>query len=306
MRKSVGFTEDVGFSCLEDLEQATEFSSISGLNLDYCGREACRAGHCFGPYVRENYVIHIVLKGKGRYQLTDNNFELESGQAFLIYPGDETIYQADRKEPWTYVWLGFHGYRAESFVKSMGFSRESPVISVKNIGQIADCMERLLSAKKLTMSDELVRMSQMLEIFALLMEENERHRETDTDCPGTVYVKYAMDYMRMHFREKVKIDTLAEMIGISRSYLSARFKEELQLSPKEYLIGLRMEHAAYLLHHTAEPIHIVATESGYEDSLSFSKAFKHKFGMSPKEYREIKPELVKNEEAGSYHRNCPL
>lgn len=305
MERNVGFTQCARYTCLEDLQQATSFSTISGLNLDYCGEERCEPGFCFGPYVRENYLIHIVLAGKGVYQFDGKKYELTKGQAFLIYPGEETVYQADGKEPWQYVWVGFHGYRAEEFLENMGFSKECPVVTIQNLEQISNCMEIMLDAHKLTVAHELMRMSQLMEIFSIIMENNKKE-EPQNDYPSMVYVRYAMDYMQMHFKEKVKIDDIAERIGISRSHLCNTFKKELKMTPQEYLIKLRMEHAASLLKNTAEPIQIVAAESGYEDSLSFSKVFKQKFQMSPKEFRNVTIAVVNQKEKGGYTGTCPL
>lgn len=301
MERNVGFTQSARYTCLEDLQQATNFSAINGLNLDYCGEEKCEPEHQFGPYIREKYVIHIILSGKGKYMMNGMQYTLTEGMAFLIYPGDETIYCADKEEPWHYMWIGFHGYRADEFLRSMGFSEELPVVSLKSTERIERCMKRMLDARKLTVMNELLRMSQLLEVFSIMMEDNQTLcREDKQDYSSSVYVRYAMDYMGIHFREKIKVDDIAELIGINRSYLTNIFKKEIQMSPQEYLINLRMEHAAALLKNTSEPIHVVAAESGYEDSLCFSKAFKQKFHMSPKNYRNEKVSLVDITQKGGY------
>ena len=90
---------------------------------------------------------------------------------------------------------------------------------------------------------------------------------------------------------KIKIDDIADFIGISRSHLTGSFKKEMGVSPQEYLINFRLEKAASLLRSSKEQINIIAYQCGYEDSLSFSKAFKQKFGMSPKSFRNLEVEL---------------
>ena len=59
------------------------------------------------------------------------------------------------------------------------------------------------------------------------------------------------------------------------------------MSPQEYLISLRMDHASRQLRHSPDPIRDVAQACGYSDSLAFSKAFKQHFGMSPSEYHRM-------------------
>lgn len=309
MKRRVGFTDSLRYTCLEDLQQVNNFASISGLNLDYCGKEQCEPNWKFGPYVREKFVLHFILEGRGSYRVRGKEFALAQGQAFLIYPKEETVYWADSEEPWYYTWVGFSGYRAEEFVKNMGFSMERPVITLKNSDHIQGCMKRMLDARKLTVTNELLRMSQLLEIFSVLMEDNKNDNEGEEkqhDYPRIVYVQCAMDYMDRHFRENIKIDDIAENVGISRSYLSGTFKKEFKMSPQEYLVSLRLGHAARMLENTSEPINVVAYESGYENPLSFSKAFKRKYNMSPKEFRDSKLELSNNKNRDEYTGSYPM
>jgi transcriptional regulator GlxA family with amidase domain len=183
----------------------------------------------------------------------------------------------------------------------MGFTKENPVITLKHLEEEKECIMNMLKAKRLTSVDELRRISQLFELFAIMMDDNEKYAGKDKhDYPSVTYVKYAMDYMSLHMKEKIKIDELADTIGISRSHLTGSFKKELKMSPQEYLIHLRMEHAIYMLKNTSEPIHIIAAESGYEDSLSFSKIFKQKYHMSPKVYRESQVELIQTDKKGKY------
>lgn len=58
------------------------------------------------------------------------------------------------------------------------------------------------------------------------------------------------------------------------------------MSPRQYLNEYRINKAKSLIANTSKPIHEIAAEVGYEDSLAFSKVFKGHTGMSPKTYRE--------------------
>ncbi|OYP09276.1 AraC-like protein [Lachnotalea glycerini] len=301
MERYVGYTQSARFTCLEDLELDNQFSLTSAISLDYCGCERCEKSYKFGPYKRENYVIHIIYEGKGSYTVGDQVFQLEKGQAFIIYPEIETLYRADIIEPWCYAWVGFHGYRSEEFIKKMGFSKEKPIIHLKHVEQEKACIINMLKAKRLTSIDELRRISELFELFALMMENNENYAGKENhDYPSATYVKYAMDYMRLNIKEKIKIDELADTIGISRSHLTGSFKKELNMSPQEYLIHLRLENATYLLKNTTKPIRIVASESGYEDSFFFSKIFKQKYNISPKAYRAMQVEVIQTDKKGKF------
>lgn len=307
MSRSVGVTRNRNYVCLDDLEQGSEFGSIASISLNYCGMENCEPGHQFGPHIRENYVVHLVLEGTGCLWYGSRRFELHGGQAFVLFPGEETTYRADSEDPWHYCWVGFHGYRGEEFVRNMGFTRAKPVMEVREPEKIKAEMDRMLLAGSLTCVDELRRLSGLLNVISLLMENNESYMKgTQNDYPNAVYVKYAIDYMRGHFKEHIRISELAGEIGITRSYLTHTFKAITRMSPQEYLINIRLENAASQLQNGSDAIRAIAAASGYEDSLAFSKAFKKKYGLSPKQYRETDVQLVEKEAKYGYTISTPL
>ncbi|MDD3279436.1 MAG: helix-turn-helix domain-containing protein [Lachnospiraceae bacterium] len=307
MNKNVGYTETGKFTCLEDLDNTVDYQMFNPIVLDYCGKENCLPGHQFGPYIREKYVIHFVLEGKGTFLSGHKKYELTKGSAFIILPGEEATYRADMKKPWSYAWIGFHGYRVPEWIHKMGFSRENPVMELSNLPHILQIIEKILAEKQLTMVNELRRMSGLYEIMALIIESQMEARGTKKhDYSQGTYVKCAVDYMACNYGKKIKIDDLAEMIGISRSHLTLSFKKELNISPQEFLMNFRMEKACDRLKNTNDPINVIAAEVGYNDSLAFSKAFKQRMGESPKAYRETKIELIDRHEKGDYDGACPL
>lgn len=91
-------------------------------HLCFCGYAQCNPLHSFGPAARPNYIIHYILDGKGFYQVGDRKYELSKGQGFLIEPETLTFYQADKEEPWTYLWIGFGGTRAGYRLHDIGLN----------------------------------------------------------------------------------------------------------------------------------------------------------------------------------------
>ena len=67
------------------------------------GKEQCAPNHSFGPTVREYFLIHIIMKGKGYFEIGNSRFNLKEGQFFIIYPNVMTYYQADEEDPWEYA-----------------------------------------------------------------------------------------------------------------------------------------------------------------------------------------------------------
>ena len=101
------------------------------LSLCHCGYSICEAGHSFGPAVRPNYILHYVLDGRGTYRIGSRTYHLEREQGFLIEPNVMTFYQADAQQPWTYLWIGFQGTRADQLMREIGLSYRVPACAVR-------------------------------------------------------------------------------------------------------------------------------------------------------------------------------
>ncbi len=69
------------------------------LNLYHCGSENCAPGHSYGPAIRDHYLIHYILDGKGFFQVNNKTYHLKNGQGFLICPDIITYYEADKENP---------------------------------------------------------------------------------------------------------------------------------------------------------------------------------------------------------------
>ncbi|MEK6793262.1 MAG: AraC family transcriptional regulator [Spirochaetota bacterium] len=75
-------------------------------------------------------------------------------------------------------------------------------------------------------------------------------------------------------------------LPISPTRMFARFKKARGVSPRQYLINLRLREAATLLTTTDIPIDVIANRLGFFDRYHFSRIFKQKIGYSPGYYRK--------------------
>ncbi len=75
------------------------------LYVNCCGCSQTAPLHSFGPASKPHYLIHYVLSGKGHFRFHDKEYQLEAGYGFLIQPNELAFYQADAKDPWSYLWV---------------------------------------------------------------------------------------------------------------------------------------------------------------------------------------------------------
>lgn len=297
---TVGFTNSARYRALEDFQK----DSVD-LCLTYCGLEYCNPSHRFGPNMRDAHVIHVIREGKGTLEINKKKYELGAGDVFYIPPKVEAWYESDKDDPWCYTWVGFVGMKAEECTSQAGFSLKNPVRKINCVDEVGQYIEQMLEAYQLSYSNELKRNGLLHLVMSAFVEDYCQNNAAlgvaaTHPYPGAVYVKHAVEYMTYHYDEKLKINDLADFIGINRSYLTSSFKKHMGCSPQEFLINLRVEKAKSLLKKTDMSINAVANAVGYPDQLAFSKVFKQHCGMSPRMYKEEKSELVIKKEKYEY------
>ena len=84
----------------------------------------------------------------------------------------------------------------------------------------------------------------------------------------------------------LKIDDIADAMGMSRSVLYTKIKQQLGMTPIDFVRHVRIMRACELLKDTDESLSSVAFAVGFSDPKYFSKVFKRETGIVPTEYRE--------------------
>ena len=260
------------------------FDTQKDLKLLFTGKAACGALHSFGPAVRPNYIIHIVTSGKGIYQIDNQKYHVSAGQGFIIPPDKLTFYQADREDPWNYYWAAFTGDLAASYLEGLGFDQNHPIFYVVHQEEIITILEKSFLLDQTSIYSELMLSSLLYEFLALLQQSKEQI--STTNQASNPHVQSAIDYIKANYAADISIQSLAHALSLNRSYLSAIFKKEMNLTLQQYLTEYRLTRSAELLSISDFSIEAVAEYSGYRDPLVFSKAFKWKYELTPTQYRK--------------------
>ncbi|MDD2970994.1 MAG: AraC family transcriptional regulator [Lachnospiraceae bacterium] len=279
------------------------------VTIYYCGREACKKKHFFGPAVRPHYLIHFVLNGKGIYRIEKGKkeniqYEVNAGEAFLIRPGEITYYQADAEDPWEYVWIAFDGEEAERVLEERGLLQDQYVctwVERQSIAEIRkvnteDSVRQFLRA--MSRRFEQGQCSQMelkgyfYFLFDTIAETTERRTGNREGAYETRYLEKAVLYIRHNYGYDIRVSDVAQHVGIERTYLFKLFKKYKECSPKAYLTEYRLMVAKDMLGSTRFTITEIALSCGFHDSSVFCKTFMKKEGTSPLRYRNISHKTI--------------
>ncbi len=114
----------------------------------------------------------------------------------------------------------------------------------------------------------------------------EINRLNNTEESFSKDIKYAYNYINENCYMDIDLKSLAREYGYSYDRFRHIFKEKFCISPNNLIISKRLDNAIKLLTQTHKPISDIALDSGYGNISQFSKIFKEKFGVSPKEFRK--------------------
>lgn len=257
-----------------------EMVSLSVYNVGY---QRCDPLYQWGPGVRDHYLIHYIVSGKGRYQVGGTEYELQAGDVFLVYPNVSVTYSSDREEPWEYYWVGFNGSDAAYLLSSAGFEETEPLRRAIPFGK--ELQHRLLSIYEVrgnSLANAAAMTGELYRTLALFLQ-NAPQKEEDND-PLALYTMRAVEYINFRYSYPITVDEIASYVGVSRSHLYRAFHTVTGQSPKTYLSRFRIRQACLLLEKGDMSVSEIAQSVGYESGLYFSKVFHRLEGMTPTEY----------------------
>lgn len=260
------------------------------LGLYQFGWEQCAPAHSFGPAARNHFLFHYVISGTGILRAEDSKnishqYQIRSGQGFMIFPHQITTYIADQNLPWEYVWLEFDGLRVKEALEISGLTIDTPIYHAHSKDLRETMMQEMLyiaqhgDAAPFHLIGHLFLFLDALTRSAATMRLSKGGRLRD------FYIKEALTFIEQNFQNDISVEDIADTCGLNRSYFGKVFKDAVGRSPQEFLMNYRMIKATELLKLTQLSIGDISNAVGYTNQLHFSRAFKNIYGVSPREWR---------------------
>lgn len=107
--------------------------------------------------------------------------------------------------------------------------------------------------------------------------------EVESDSRRVLKVK---NYIAKNYMDEIRLNTLADIAGMSPSAFSRFFKLHTGRNLSDYIIEMRLGYASRMLVDTARSIAEISFQSGFNNLSNFNRIFKRKKGCSPSEFRD--------------------
>lgn len=250
--------------------------------------------------------LTYILSGVCRYEINNKIYPVKKGDLLFINPNDtHTTIVTDQNNPPEIFAIGFSdismtglGMEDNTFL----FNDVAPIYSCPN--ELSDCLENIINKILLEKANRLPgRYFYMHSCLVQIILEITRHFYKEEDNTSSYLVSNIneetlslkgkkelvlsiCEYMKEHYAEKISLEDIAANMYLSPIYISKIFKEYTGDSPINYLILVRLKKAEVLLRNSNLSIKEIASYVGYDNPYYFSKLFKKKYKISPKEYRD--------------------
>lgn len=259
------------------------YKSTSDLAIYSAGYEECSPGYSYGPRIRSYHVIHFVLSGKGALHINQHVFQCQKGDVFIIPSGKVSFYQASSTDPWSYAWINFLGINSEMYVyQLMTSSDDVYVLHGLDTEKYKKCILEILSIFNNNISSYFYANSVLLRIISYLYADVGFQEKSWGKISIADEIKF---YLDMKYSEKLRLQDVARKFNVHPNYMTRIFHEKFNVSPKQYLMDLKLKKACRLLTTTEFPVSTISSSLGFDDQMAFSKTFKKEYGKSPSAYR---------------------
>jgi len=235
---------------------------LEDLNPILAGVAQCDPGSRITP-LRISMMLHYVVSGCGTLHLDGKVYPVRAGQAFVLNAEKKAYYVADAQDPWYYRWICFSGRLAADFSKLLPVfdAPEDTLIHIEDIDCPDPMMAYLLTAD-------------LFALYAHVVSPDERSQN---------HVQKAIDFVEVHYMNKLTIQDVADFVGLNPSYLSKLFKQKTGHTLQSYILDIRLQESKRYLAH-GYTVKEAAAACGFQDLANYSKLFKRENGRSPTQW----------------------
>lgn len=237
------------------------------------------AGYDLTRSAFDSFLLEIILDGRVNIETEGEVFAAHAGQVVLIDCTKPHRYYSDTG--WHALWVHFDGAPARGYF-SLILRQNGRVFTTHRQHRIFDALNAIygmfhgqqpLSEPKMALH--------LTQALTAMTEPAEPAAANDR----TSLIDRAVAAINQCIGNEPTVEALARSVGMSEFHFIRVFREAMGVTPRQYVIANRMNHAKYLLKTTALPIGEISAMVGYSSESMFTAAFRRTQGVTPSSYR---------------------
>jgi len=256
-------------------------------SIKYRKRDAYRS------HTHTQIELGFIVDGAGEYVLEGQRLDIRAGDVFLVRPNEQhcvptitsdTLVSFNIHVSPLYVWRVLSDYIDAGRLNCLVRSDISVPIRIRGNGEVLSLVGALRDA--FAADDRFALRRSVVRLFEVITANypaaevmGPRERLSD--------VRNAMHFIESRLSEPMTLEDIARAGNMSKSHLNEQFRAVTGMTPYEYLLVSRVEHAVELLRATDMTVLAVSEACGFSNLANFNKAFKKRTGLTPQTYRRL-------------------
>lgn len=245
------------------------------------------------PHIHKDFEISLVLKGFLTVFTSSGEIALEENDIFIMNPYSSHEIKAKKAALILSLQVS-PAFFAHYFPQISDLAFDVPALYVREdallCGQIRSILFDLAYAYFQKEDFAPIRCALLInQLFLHLFHTGNYHmipqKEKAAYLARNMRMKRIMQYIDMHYKEKLLLSDIARQEQLDLFYLSHFFKETFGTSFQDYINKLRCEQARQLLLLTDYSLLDISLQCGFSDPKYFNRRFLSQYGTTPKEYR---------------------
>jgi len=229
----------------------------------------------FGTHIHNSYEFLYVYDGVIDATLNNIHFLVEKGNALFILPGQMHSYRTELFSK-TYLCVFSYDYVEDFKALTEGVELKSPLFSFNKI----DYLDNFRKTNSILLKKS---------FLLYVCNEALSHGTVQISEISNNHILYAItEYLNSNYKEDITMETMAEDLGFSYTYLSSYFHKFFGVNFKKFLNDYRIDYARKLLKETDMPISEVSSECGFATIRNFNRVFEKTLGCTPKCFKSAK------------------
>ena len=229
----------------------------------------------------DSFLVEIILEGSLEIETDGRRYHAQKDDVVILDCYKQHRYSSETG--WRALWVHFDGVGARGYYNWITRCNGN-VFSTWNVRKIQKSLESIYGMFHSERSVNEPRMMRYL-VMALTAMMDTAHlsdevRNTAEAIDEVIY------YINEHLADDITVEKMAQIANFSKYHFIRLFRESIGMTPRQYLIAVRMDYAKYLLKGTDLPVQEIGYSIGYASEGMFCTSFKRVQGVTPSEYRK--------------------
>lgn len=252
----------------------------------------------YAPHYHTYYELVFIHKGKGEHVFNDSRIPYESGDLFLLAPGDLHYFEISKRTHFTFIKFTESYFESKKHFSRDEYHMGAPEMIMRmkylkegklSIGEpcraiLRSTVENIVhyNQQKDVVNSPII-YYQLLTLFGIMKEYLQSHCLLAGAIQG-LHHQELISYIHenIYDRERTQIKNIAAYFNISETYFSNFFKRHFRMGYRAYLDTYRAEIIEKRLRAGGQQLKYIAAEFGFTDVSHLSKTFKRVRGVSPR------------------------